>query len=129
MTRLRVDDVDVDPMEVAVDVSGQAGNAASRFVMEFSSVALLHDLQEAGVQIEAAELASFVQNDVTEHPHKALSAYLVIMRAALRNSTSKRWGLFSPPEPILRFKWSIVSVERVVQSDEQLVIHGVVMRL
>jgi hypothetical protein len=130
LTRLLIDGVDVNPKEVAVDVADQTGNATSRFVMEFSSIALLHDLQEAGVQIELTDLASFVQKDVNEHPHDALSGYLEIMRAALRSRPPKKtWRLFAPPEPVVEVKWSIVSAERVVQSDAQLMIHGVAKRM
>jgi hypothetical protein len=130
LTRLRIDGVDVNPNEVAVDLTADIVSSASRFEIEIGCAALHHELQQAGVEIELGELAAFVQKDLGEHPQEALSGYLGIVRGVLGiESPKRRWRLFAKSEPAVMLKWSIVRAERVVPGDERIAIHGVANRI
>lgn len=130
LTRLRIDGVDVDPNAVAVDVTADSANSRARFEMEIGCAALHHELHQAGVDIQASDLAAFVEKDLGEHPQDALSGYLEIVRGIHAvESRQGRWRLFARSEPAVILKWSIGRAERVVSSDDRLAIHGVAIQI
>jgi hypothetical protein len=130
LTRLRIDGVDVNPSEVAINATSDNAGTPSLFELEIGCAALLHELQQAGVEIKLSELSAFVQKDLRNHPQQALSGYLGIARGILvSESPKRRWSLFAKSEPAVIPKWLIVRAERVVSSDEQLAIHGVAYRI
>jgi hypothetical protein len=128
--RLRIDGVDVDPSEVGINVTADTVGTPSLFELEIGCAALLHELQQTGVEIKLPELSAFVQKDLRNYPQQALSGYLGIARGILGSGSPKRrWILFAKSEPAVIHKWLIVRAERVVSSDEQLTIHGVASRI
>ena len=131
LTRLRVDGVDVNPNEVAVDVSASVdGCSASQFEMEISSVALQHELQQAGIVDELNELADFVCKDVAAQPQPALAGYLEIVRAVMGVEPQRRpwWKVFAKTVDAGMPEWTLVRVVEIVTLENKLVMRGLAKR-
>lgn len=126
ISRLRIEGTDVNPKEVMIGGNPDAGGHAVRLDIELSSVALHHELSEAGVSVEPADLEEFVRNDLKEHPQEALTGYLRIAQGILNPGKPKRFlGLFGKKEPHLAAKWSIIRIEKVATLGDRIVLSGV----
>lgn len=124
-TKLRIDGIDVNPMEISVDVeSGAFEGTPSQFEMEMDVVSLLHELTEAEIAVETDRISEFVEKDLAMHPQEALSAYLGIIQGILCTKSARSWrNLFSKSEPT-SVKWRLIRVEKVLLVGERLAIHG-----
>jgi len=127
LTRLCIDGVEVNPREVSVDLSLTTDRLAARFGMEISSRVLLHELSEAGVQLESNGLEAFVRNDLSAHPKEAINGYLRIVQGIVCPPRRKRFfGLLSVPEPPVA--WIIVQIEKVASKENRIFLSGIAIQ-
>jgi hypothetical protein len=124
LTHVKIDGKDVDTREIEVNLDA-AGNLHS-FEMAISRVALHHELQQAGLAIDASAIESFVSADIRDHPSEALSGYLRITQGIHASPQPKSlFRLFSrrPTEAVKR--WRLKVVDQVIVSSDAVVFRGV----
>lgn len=127
-TRIRIDNIDVNPSEVSVDVAARIGDGLGlKFEIEIYRPALCHELQQSGALVEPEDLPAFVARDLFNHPQEALQGYLSVVQGIFHIETKKRiwWKFFSKTELRPPPKWTLTKVENVIDSREKITLVGV----
>jgi hypothetical protein len=94
-TKLFIGNEEVDPWTVAVNLAAPSDSSHRPARLTIDAVMLLHELQQAGVDVSRSSLGDFVSRDLAKNPQVALEAYLGIVRQALFPATRSFLGLIT----------------------------------
>src|SRR5690606_10816757 len=106
--------VTVDPAEVCAEPLRKMNENGVLIEMLIDRSALLHELTEAGVELDDAELEEFVRNDVIQNPDHAIHGYLTIVQGILANPAPKGFlGIFPKKVALPSAKWRVTAITTV----------------
>lgn len=130
-TCLQIDGLITSPVIVMADYEERYSGKIYPMRLDLSKVALLHELNEAGEDISADQLYSFIKEDLRKFPKESIAGYLRIAHGVLVDCDPSRGvsRFFKKREPNANIQWSIVAITDVVSLEDRIVLHGVAKRI